>query len=90
MSAKGQQIVCRKCNETISTDGGHCPRCGTSIRNNAAYLVGVLLGVVLVGAAVFAPGSLLIYGVLGAVVALSSGYLLYEKRQRIEQASGQA
>lgn len=85
---KGQQIVCRKCNETISTDVGHCPQCGTSIRTNAAYIVGVLIGIVLVGAAAFAPGSLLIYGVIGALVALSSGYLLYEKRQRIEQATG--
>lgn len=87
MSAEGQQIRCRKCNETVSTEAGNCPQCGTAIRNDAAYVFGILLGLVIVAAAAFAPGSILAYGVLGGLVALGSGYLLYEKRQRIQQAS---
>ena len=87
MSAEGQLIVCRRCNEAISLEQGSCPHCGTSIRGTVTYIGAILFGVVLAAASLFNPAELLAFGVLGVLVAGSAGYLFYNKRQRIEQAS---
>lgn len=86
MSGSGKQIVCRKCKTTISTEAGSCPQCGTSIRNDIAYFAGIALGVIMMGATLFAPSDLLVFGVVGLLIAAGSGYLVYEKRKRIQQA----
>lgn len=90
MSSSENQIICRKCKESISQDNSSCPNCGTGIRGNLPYIVGVVLGVVLIGTALFNLDSLLAYGVLGLLVAGSSGYMLYEKRQRIAEAAAES
>lgn len=86
MSARGERIVCRNCKETIAIEDEHCPHCGTSIRSNLPYIVAILFGFVLAVSALFDPGNLLAYGVLGLLVAVGAGYVLYEKRQRIDEA----
>ncbi|WP_436922930.1 hypothetical protein [Halosimplex amylolyticum] len=83
MSADGNKIVCRRCRETFPIDAESCPNCGKDVRSNTPYYVGAALGLVLVLSAVLSMGELLAYGVLGAVVAVSSGYMVYRKRQRI-------
>jgi uncharacterized paraquat-inducible protein A len=88
MSGRGERIVCRNCKEKIAVEDENCPHCGTSIRSDTAYIVAIVFGVVLLGAALFDPGNLLAYGAFGLLVAVVAGYVLYEKRQRIRQASG--
>lgn len=87
MSGRGEQIICRNCKETIAVEDQHCPHCGKSIRSDRAYLIAILLGVLLIIATLFSPGDLLAFGILGVVLVAGAGYLLYEKRQRIDQAS---
>lgn len=87
MSTSDTQIVCRNCKETIGTETGSCPQCGTEIRGNLPYAVGIGVGLLLIVAAILRPGDLLAFGVLGAVVAAGAGFFLYDKRQRIEQAT---
>ena len=90
MSADGNRILCRKCGESISLYNASCPNCGKSIRGTLPYVAGVLLGIVLIGAAALNPGSLLVYGVVGLIVAATSAHFIYEKRQRIAEAGEQA
>lgn len=87
MSGQGNRIVCRRCNETIATEGGSCPQCGASIRSDTPYILGLVFGLVILGAMLLDPSSLLAFGIVGLLVAAGSGYMLYEKRQRMEQAS---
>lgn len=88
MSEDGSSIVCRRCGETIPLDAGNCPHCGQSIRGNAGPLAGLGLGLVLIVAAALSPGQLLAFGVLGLLLAAAGGYLLYDKRQRMQAAVG--
>ncbi|WP_123537676.1 hypothetical protein [Halosimplex salinum] len=83
MSADGNKIECRRCRETFPIDADSCPNCGKEVRSNTPYYVGAALGVVLVLTAVLSMGELLAYGALGAVIAVSCGYMIYRKRQRI-------
>lgn len=92
MSSDGNRIICRQCRESISLDNESCPNCGKSIRRTGPYVVGVVLGGILALAGVYSVISpnvsgLLVYGVLGLLVAGSSAYMIYEKRQRIREAS---
>lgn len=87
MSAEGQLIVCRRCNEAISLEQGSCPHCGTTIRGTVTYVVAILFGVVLAAASLFNVAELLAFGVLGVFVAATAGYMFYNKRQRIRKAS---
>jgi uncharacterized paraquat-inducible protein A len=87
--ANDSLIVCRRCGETISRDAGHCPHCGQSIRGTTPYVVVALFGLVVAGASVFDPGQLLAYGIVGLLVAVGSGYVVYEQRQRIKEAGEQ-
>ncbi|MFC7141553.1 hypothetical protein ACFQMA_17155 [Halosimplex aquaticum] len=83
MSADGNKILCRRCRETFPIDAESCPNCGRDVRSNTPYYVGAAIGAVLVLSAVLTVGELLAYGVLGAVIAVSCGYMIYQKRQRI-------
>ena len=85
MSAQGQRIICRNCKETIATDSGNCPHCGTSVRGDLPYLAGVVLGIVILVAGLI--GALYTFSVVGVLIALGAGYVLYEKRQRVQRAS---
>lgn len=89
MSADGNQIICRKCQESISQDNETCPNCGTSLRGTVGYAIGIVFGGILIGAAVLNLSELLAYGVIGLVIAATSAYFIYEKRQRISEAAQQ-
>jgi len=80
-------IVCRGCGETIPVADGNCSHCGQSIRGNTPYAVAVVIGVLLVAAAALNLQDLLAFGVIGFLIAAGAGYVLYEKRQRIKEAS---
>lgn len=83
MSADGNKIVCRRCNETFPIDSESCPNCGKETRSNTPYIIGAVLGLLLVISAVLSAGELLAYGVLGAIVTASCAYMIYRKRSRI-------
>jgi len=83
MSADGNKIVCRRCDETFPRDAESCPNCGKEVRSNTPYVVGAVIGLLLVVAAVVARGELIAFGVLGGIVAASCGYMIYTKRARI-------
>lgn len=89
MSADGNRIVCRKCGESISLDNSNCPNCGTSIRSPIPYAIAIAFGVVLIGAAAMNLDDLLAYGVVGLIVVVTGGYFIYERRQRIAEASAE-
>jgi len=80
-------IVCRQCGEVIPLDAGHCPHCGQSIRGLLWPSIGIVLGLAVVVATLVNPSDLLIFGLLGTVVAATSGYLIYDRRQRIQRAA---
>lgn len=86
MSSESQLIICRRCHEAIPTENGSCPHCGAGIRSTVAFGSAVMFGVLLIGATIFSPGTLYAFGILGLLVAASAGYLLYDKRQRIQRA----
>lgn len=87
MSGEESKIRCRRCNDTIRLEDESCPNCGTSIRSTTALAVGLAFGLLLAVASVTNPGELAIFGVFGLVVAVMTGYLLFNKRQRKQQAA---
>lgn len=89
MSKSEQEIVCRKCHEEVPMSS-ECPYCGTSVRSDRTMIAAILVGVVIVGASLFNIGELLFFAVIGVVIIAAAGYLLYEKRQRIEEATTDA
>lgn len=86
MSNGERAIVCRRCREEVPATGDNCPHCGASLRGNVALTGLLLVGLVLVVSALFAPSDLLFFGVIGLGAVAISGYLLYDKRNRIRQA----
>lgn len=87
MSNSEQGIVCRRCREVVPVTGGNCPHCGASIRRNWPLVAVLLVGLVLVVTSLFAPSELLFFGGLGLLGVAIAGYLLYDKRKRIEEAA---
>lgn len=87
MSSDSQLIICRRCHEAIPTEEGSCPHCGAGIRSTVAFGSAVVFGLLLIGASLLNLESLLAFGILGLLVAVGSGYLLYDKRQRVQRAS---
>jgi hypothetical protein len=63
-----------------------CPHCGTSIRSRPKVLVVGLFGVVLVAGSLFEIGSLWVFGLIGFVLASISAYLVYDQRERMNEA----
>lgn len=90
MSAEGELIRCRRCANTHPIDDERCPHCGAKVRGTLPYVAGFLLGLALVIATLFNFDELVIFGVIGLAIAGLSGYLLYERRQRIQEAEGEA
>lgn len=87
MSNGERAIVCRRCRESVPVTGGSCPHCGASIRRTWPLVAISLVGVVLVVTSVFAPSELLFFGVVGLLSVAIAGYLLYDKRNRMEEAT---
>lgn len=84
MSNDSEEIICRQCNETFRLAEGDCPKCGTNVRDERKLGAVVVAGLVVVALAVYAQQY-----VLTAVALLFTGaigYLIYEKRNRIERA----
>ena len=87
MSQGEQEIVCRRCREQIPATAGNCPQCGASIRKSGTLIAVAGFGLVLAVAAAFRPSDILFFGLVGLALIGMSGYLLYDKRQRINEAS---
>ena len=83
MSSGNQLIACRRCDEPIQQNEGSCPHCGTTVRGTGPYLAGAAGGLVLFAASLLDFGTLYLFGILGLLLAVVCGYLLYEKRQRV-------
>lgn len=87
MSSEESTIVCRRCNETFRVEDENCPNCGKAVRSTAYLAGGFVLGVVIAVASLFDPGQLAFFGVFGLAIAVTTGYLLYNKRNRIDQTT---
>lgn len=87
MSNREQAIVCRRCREEIPVGGGNCPHCGESIRSKWSLVAVLLFGLVLMVVSLFALSELLFFGVIGLLSAAVAGYLLSDRRTRIQEAS---
>ena len=87
MSQDGSSIVCRRCGETIPLEGGSCPHCGKDIRKITGPAIAIFLGALLVGSAILGGSSLYVFGAVGLVMAASGGYILYDRRTRMQEAA---
>ena len=93
MSGTSEKLItCRQCKEAIPADADNCPHCGTSVRGITGAIVAMAIGGILFVAAVahFVVNGkldLFIYGLIGLLVAAVGGYVVYEKRQRIREAT---
>lgn len=90
--SSGKQITCRGCNESIPADTDNCPHCGTSVRGTRGAILAIVIGAVLIVASlahvvVNGEVNLLPYGFLGVIAAAIGGYIIYERRQRISEAT---
>lgn len=85
MSAVDEQIQCRKCRETIPVEGDTCPHCGTGIRSTGKLVVVAVLGAILAISSFWNIGQLFIFLVIGVVMVVGSGALIYDKRQRMQR-----
>ena len=86
MSSGDRMIVCRQCKETVSRDVDNCPHCGTPIRGRTIPIASLVIGVLLAASTAFDIGALWPFTVVGLLLAVGGGYLLYEQRQRIDRA----
>ena len=84
MSGSSQTIECRRCREYIPTESGSCPECGASIRDSTKLVGVVLFGAILVIASLIDIAGLWFFGAIGLVLAVISGYLLWDKRNRLQ------
>jgi len=87
MSDSERAIVCRRCREDVPLASGSCPHCGASIRRSGPLVAVGLFGFVLAVASLFALSELLFFGVVGLLCVAITGYLLYDKRRRIREAT---
>lgn len=90
MSSGEREIVCRRCQESIPLEEDNCPHCGASVRNRGRMYAAVVLGLLIAGTSLFQIGTLWFFGLIGLALAAVGGYLLYDRRQRIQQAVREA
>lgn len=93
MSSSEKQITCRGCGEAIPADSDNCHHCGTSVRGNTGAILALVVGGILFIASIAnlvvnGDTDLLLFGLVGLLVAAIGGYVVYEKRQRISEATG--
>lgn len=86
MSKGEREIVCRGCHEKIPV-GNNCPYCGTSVRSDRTLVIAIAIGLLVVGASLFDVSGLLFFAVIGLAIVGGAGYLLYDKRRRIDEAT---
>lgn len=87
MSGEESKILCRRCNEPIRVEDESCPNCGKSIRSTVYLAGGLAFGLIIAVASLSNPSELGVFGVFGLAVAGTTGYLLYNKRQRKQRAA---
>lgn len=87
MSGNESKLLCRRCEEPIRVEDESCPNCGKSVRNGTYLAAGLVLGMVLAAASLSNPAELAVFGVFGLLLSVTTGYLLYDKRQRKAQAA---
>ena len=88
MIGSGSEIVCRRCEERIPRNIEKCPHCGASLRKTKGPMAAVVIGVIIFLSSLLSIGDLWPYALFGAVIAGGAGYLLWEKRNRIQLANG--
>lgn len=87
MSADDKRIICRRCGENVSMTVGNCPQCGAEIRGRRGPLGALVIGLIIVVASVLDLGQLWVFGLLGLLLAFGGGYFLYDRRNRIQEAT---
>jgi hypothetical protein len=90
MAAGDQQIICRRCGETISQSVDSCPHCGAEIRSRKGPLAALIVGLVIALPTVIDFGELWPYTAIGLIIAFGGAYFLYDRRRRIRDAGGSA
>ena len=88
MSEAEREIVCRQCRRVIPfAPGEGCPHCGRSMRDRLRWGFVILVGAIL---AVFSvAGGLPAFALLGLFLMGVGGLVLWDQRQRIQQAAEQ-
>lgn len=86
MSESGEMMLCRECHERISTEVDNCPHCGRDTLGWGPY-AGLVVGLVIALASTRELGNLWFFGLIGLVIAIVGGWMLWDKRQRISRAS---
>lgn len=84
MSDDSEEIICRQCNETFPVSEDDCPTCGTSVRDDRKLGAVIAIGFVIAALSVYAGQIALT--VIAVLFTVAMGYLLYDKRTRIERA----
>lgn len=86
MSRSERRIVCRGCGEEVPASD-NCPYCGESTRSDRTLYAVIAVGVVIVGASLLDIGNLLFFAAIGVALVAMAGYMLYDKRKRIDEAT---
>ena len=87
MSQVERMIICRRCRESIQVEGGACPHCGTSIRSNRMPIVSIVIGAIIVLFSALSFRELLFFFVIGVALIGIGGYLIWDRRNRINEAN---
>lgn len=86
MSRSERQIVCRGCGEEVPAND-NCPYCGESTRNDRTLYAAMAVGLVILGASLLDISGLIFFAAIGLVITAMAGYMLYDKRKRIDEAT---
>lgn len=86
MSTSERRIVCRNCGETFDVDEGNCPSCGTGVRGYKGPIAMLGVGLLILLLGVQSGGWM--YVIVGIVIAVGGGYLIYDQRQRFRETPG--
>lgn len=87
MSTDEDRIICRRCGENVSMTVGSCPRCGAEIRGRRGPLMALIIGLLIVASSLLRFEQLLVFGVLGLILAFGGGYFIWDQRRRIRRAT---
>lgn len=87
MSAGSESIVCRRCDETYSTEASSCPHCGRS-QTGRGYWIAAGAGAIIAVTSLLS--GLWFFGAIGLLIVAVAGYFLYDKRERKQEAAKRA